>query len=115
MLICAPAPHRAHVIFLHCVNRQYIEYVSFRYLAPLETLGRYAVHFHHCDEGVRGTIVRGVVAHDCGGHAFVAHASRGITFDDCIAYQTRENAYWWDFDVPGQMAPFTLSNAMLTS
>jgi hypothetical protein len=95
--------HRAHVMFLHCVNRQYIEYASFRYLAPLEKTGRYALHFHHCAEGVRGTVVRGVVAQDCGGHAFVAHASRGITFDDCIAYQTRENAYWWDFDAPGQM------------
>jgi hypothetical protein len=31
-----------------------------------------------------------------GNHAFVPHHSHGITFQDCIAYDVVDDAYWWD-------------------
>jgi hypothetical protein len=36
------------------------------------------------------------VIRDAGNHAFVPHASHGITFKDTIAYNVLNEAYWWD-------------------
>ena len=58
--------------------------------------GRYGLHFHHSMDGSRGTIVEGVVVRDTGNHAFVPHASHGITLQDTISYNTFDDAYWWD-------------------
>ena len=44
----------------------------------------------------RGSIVEGVVIRDAGNHAFVPHASHGITFRDTIAFNVLNEAYWWD-------------------
>ncbi|MEV4558478.1 hypothetical protein AB0K51_16020 [Kitasatospora sp. NPDC049285] len=59
-------------------------------------LGRYGLHFHMLLNASRGTVVEGVVVRDTGSHAFVPHASHGITFRGCISHQTWEDAYWWD-------------------
>ncbi|MGW6917275.1 hypothetical protein ACWGB8_26110 [Kitasatospora sp. NPDC054939] len=59
-------------------------------------LGRYGLHFHMLADGSRGTVVEGVVVRDAGNHAFVPHASHGITFRSCISHDTWEDAYWWD-------------------
>ncbi|MFJ9952216.1 hypothetical protein [Kitasatospora sp. NPDC091207] len=59
-------------------------------------LGRYGLHFHMLGDTTRGTVVEGVVVRDAGSHAFVPHASHGITFRGCISHDTWEDAYWWD-------------------
>ncbi|GLW73623.1 hypothetical protein Kpho02_59220 [Kitasatospora phosalacinea] len=59
-------------------------------------LGRYGLHFHMLLDASRGTVVEGVVVRDTGSHAFVPHASHGITFRGCISHHTWEDAYWWD-------------------
>lgn len=93
---------RAHVMFHMCERRQSLRFVLFRHLGPRSAdhtqgiLGRYAVHFHQCMDGSRGSVVEGVVVRDCGNHAFVPHASHGIVFKDCVAYNCFEDAYWWD-------------------
>lgn len=105
---------RAHVTLLHARRPQSIRHVLIRHMGPRKVVehyvrrsdrsfsepiaGRYGLHFHHCGDGVRGTIVEGVVVRECGNHAFVPHASHGITFRDCIAFDTFETAYWWDPD-----------------
>jgi hypothetical protein len=86
---------RSHV-FIRSSAVQRIEYVQFRHLGPFGVLGRYPLHFHHCMDGSRGSIVRGVVVREVGNHAFVPHHSHGITFQDCIAYDVVDDAYWWD-------------------
>jgi hypothetical protein len=58
-------------------------------------LSRYPVHFHHCHDGSRGSIVEGCVVRDSS-RAFVPHASTGITFRDCVAFGITDDAYWWD-------------------
>ena len=58
-------------------------------------LGRYPLHFHHCGEGSRGTLVEGCVVRDSS-RAFVPHGSHGITLRDCVAFRIRDDAYWWD-------------------
>ncbi len=58
-------------------------------------LSRYPVHFHHCHDGSRGSVVEGCVVRDSS-RAFVPHASSGITFRDCVAFGIIDDAYWWD-------------------
>lgn len=94
---------RAHVN-VRAQTAQQVAYVSLRQLAPRQpdekytrgVMGRYAWHMHHCGEGSRGTALDGVVARDCGGHAFVSHASHGTTYRDCMAHNTIDDAFWWD-------------------
>ena len=86
---------RAHV-FIRSASQQTIRFASFAHLGPASVLGRYPLHFHHSEEGSRGSIVEGVVARHSGKHAFVPHMSHGITFSDCIAFDTSEDPFWWD-------------------
>jgi hypothetical protein len=58
-------------------------------------IGRYPLHFHHCDDGSRGSLVEGCVIRDSS-RAYVPHASHGITMRDCIAFRIVDDAYWWD-------------------
>jgi hypothetical protein len=96
---------RAH-IFIRSNKPQSIRYAALRYLGPRQggsgatesVLGRYGLHFHHCHNGSRGSVVEGVVVRDCGGHSFGPHMSDGIRIRSCIAYNVFEDAYWWDPD-----------------
>ncbi|HEX8803385.1 MAG TPA: hypothetical protein VF743_04305, partial [Acidimicrobiales bacterium] len=90
---------RSHVMVLATVP-QTITHVGLRHMGPQQdeegVLGRYGLHFHMSGDGVRGSVVEGVVVYDGGGHAFVAHLANGVTFRDCVAHDTAEDAYWWD-------------------
>jgi len=96
---------RAHVIFL-IEKPQTIKNAELRHLGPRQqdddgrfthgVLGRYALHFHHNEDGSRGSVVDNVVIHSAGNHAFVPHDSHGVTFRRCITHNTFEDAYWWD-------------------
>lgn len=95
---------RAHV-FIHSDMPQTIQFTRFHLLGPrggaegnqdhTDVLGRYPLHFHHCGEGSRGSLVEGCVASN-GSRAYVPHLSHGIEFRDCIAYKVFDEAFWWD-------------------
>lgn len=85
---------RSH-IFIRSARSQRIAHAAVRHMAP-GTLGRYGVHFHHAENGSRRSVVQGVVVRDAGGHAFVPHWSHGVSFRECISYDTADVAYWWD-------------------
>lgn len=94
---------RAHVILLHCHRPQVIRHAVFRHLGPRPTptsdsgyIGRYPLHLHHCEDGVRGSLLEGLVVRDSGNRAFVVHESNGVTLTDCVAHQVLDDAYWWD-------------------
>lgn len=91
---------RAHVMIVHAMTAQSIAHTSLRYMAPQKgddgVLGRYALHFHHCGDGSKGSLIEGVVVRDTGSHAFVPHVSNGTTFRNCIAHDVTDFAYWWD-------------------
>lgn len=59
-------------------------------------LGNYPCHFHLLGENSRGSVIERVVVEGGKNHAFVPHGSHGITFRDCAAYNTIDDAYWWD-------------------
>lgn len=105
--------HRAH-IWIRSDKAQIINYVAIRHMGPrqvgsddptVSVLGRYGLHFHHSEDGSRGSIVRGTVVRDTGSHAFVTHASHGVTIADSISYNTWDEAYWWD---PGHLTDDTV-------
>ena len=90
-------------VFVRSSSPQTIRFVAIRYVGPdpeefaeNDSTGRYGLHFHHSGDGSRGTIVEGVVIRDTANHAFVPHASHGITFRDTIAFDVASEAYWWD-------------------
>lgn len=89
-----PGAH-AHVMIMSSMP-QTIKYASLRYLGVSTTLGRYPLHFHFRGDDSRGSLVEGVVVRDSDEHAFVAHASHGVTFRDTVAYNVEDHAYWWD-------------------
>jgi hypothetical protein len=90
---------RSH-IFIRSTKPQTIRFVAFRYMGPRKglnlTLGRYVMHFHHCDDGTIGSLVEGCAVRDAGNHSYVPHVSHGITFKNNVAYNVTEAAYWWD-------------------
>lgn len=90
-------------VFIRSNKPQYIRYLEGAHLGPRKggpeaekVLGRYGVHFHHCFDGSRGSVVEGVVLRDTPNHAFVPHFSNGVTFLNCVSHDTQEDAYWWD-------------------
>ena len=105
---------RAHMMFMMCMKPQTIRHIGVRYMGPRQdtadtyrsgsstvpvtagVIGRYGMHFHHCGDGTRGSLIEGVVVRDGGFRAFVPHASHGMTFRDCIAYDVFDDGYWWD-------------------
>jgi hypothetical protein len=92
---------RAH-IFIRSSRPSIIRNTLVRHMGPRragsKVAGRWPIHFHHAGDGSRGSTVDGTVVRDAGSHAFVPHASNGVTFRDCIAYEVQEVAYWWDHE-----------------
>lgn len=87
-------------VFIRSTQPQTIRYAAIRYVAPsfgeTDATGRYGMHIHMSGDGSRGSMIEGVVIRDAGNHAFVPHASHGITYRDTIAYNVLNEAYWWD-------------------
>jgi hypothetical protein len=59
--------------------------------------GRYPWHQHFMRDASRGALFERLVAVDCGNHAFVPHASHGVTYRKCWAHRIYRSApFWWD-------------------
>lgn len=96
---------KSHVL-IHSTAVQNIKYAAFRYMGARKqqlggaekelVLGRYPLHFHHCEFGSKGSTVWGNVVRDSGNRAFVNHGSHGIHIKDNVAYIVLDDAYWWD-------------------
>ena len=101
------------MIFLATKQPQTVKYVELGHLGPRQpdgkftmgVEGRYSLHFHHAEDGSRGSLIEGVVARQSGNRGFVPHASHGITLRGTIAYDVFEDAYWWDRPPKGERDP----------
>ncbi len=93
-------PGRRSHIHIFGAGQQVVSQVGLRYLglpvAGDPDRGRYALHFHHCMDGTRGTLVEGVVGRSHGSHVYVPHMSDGITFRNCVSYDGAFTPFWWD-------------------
>ncbi len=100
---------RAHVMFVHLTKPQNLSHLAIRHMGPRQggpddaeegrsvgVPGRYGLHFHMCEDATRGSKITGVAVSDTGGHAFVPHLSHGMTFEQCVSHETRDDAFWWD-------------------
>lgn len=105
MRVEGTATGRSH-IFIKSSKPQTIRYVGLRWLGPRKArtgdtvksliTGRYAIHFHHCGDGSRGSMIEGCIAKDCGNHSYVPHGSSGITMRGNSALNCTETAFWYD-------------------
>ncbi len=93
---------RSH-IFIRGERPFTFEYVEGRYLGvprfsvgTVSNNGRYGIHIHHMEDASRGSMNRGCVMRDGENHAYAPHLSHGIDQSYCIAYNTAEEAFWWD-------------------
>lgn len=97
---------RTH-IYIRSTKLQRIRYVEMQHMGPRKVQpgharpalvqGRYGLHFHHCGEGSRGSIVEGCAHRDNGSRVFVPHVSHGITMRNNVSFNSMEEAFWWDF------------------
>lgn len=100
-------PGRRSHIFVYSSSPQRIRFAAMSFMGPRRAAGRplntepvpgrYPLHFHHCGDGSRGSLVEGCVVTDSS-RAFVQHTSGGVTLRDCVAYRITDDAYWWDED-----------------
>jgi hypothetical protein len=97
-------------IFVRSTMPHTVKYISLRFMGPRKDLngdgitelvaGRYGIHFHHCMDGSRGSLIEGNVIRDTNNHSYVPHISHGMTFRDNIAYNVAEIAFWFDPNEP---------------
>ncbi len=97
---------RSHFMFLQTAKPQHMAHVAIHDMGPRqndeEVLGRYAIHFHNCGNGSKGSTVDSVVVRDSTGHGFASHLSNGVTFTECVAHDMVDDAFWWDLSLDGQ-------------
>lgn len=94
---------RSHV-FMRSTVAQSLGYLGLRHMGPRQSSGsettfvpgRYAVHIHDVQDASRGSLAEGLVARECGSHAFVTHNSHGVVWRECITHDTMADPYWWD-------------------
>ena len=71
-------------------------------------LGFYPLHWHLNGNCTRGTVVENVTVRGGKNHAFVPHGSHGITFRNIKAFDTVDDAFWWD---PPEDSDQTVNNS----
>lgn len=75
---------------------QTITNLRLQYLGVDTVLGRYPLHLHHLEDHGRGTLIENVVILNSNRHAYVTHASHGVTIRDSVALYIQDSAFWWD-------------------
>lgn len=92
--------------FIKSSKPQSILGVQYRYMGPRKDiggssvtekiLGRYVIHFHHSEDGSRGSEIEDCVARDCNSPFMVPHGSHGIMWCDNFSYNCAEQTAWYD-------------------
>lgn len=102
------ATHRTHMM-IHNTSAvvKTLKYGRFRFMGPRQAaggaddsvvVGRWPLHIHKDEAFSAGSLVEGWVVWDAGSHAYVQHASNGITLRGCIAHNVSTAPFWWDTD-----------------
>ncbi|MFT4551058.1 MAG: hypothetical protein ACI9UA_002842 [Pseudoalteromonas tetraodonis] len=71
-----------------------ISYARFAHLGKKDTLGRYPIHFHLCDDSLRGESVVGVAIIDSHNRWVTIHNTHYMVVRDCIGYGSVGHGYF---------------------
>lgn len=99
----------SRIMFHDGAGQQILKHLAVRNAGRTGELGFYPIHFHLNGDDSRGSLVEGVVVEGGRNHAFVPHGSHGITFIDCVAFDTIGEAFWWD-PPPDERSPLNNSD-----
>lgn len=84
-------------IMFHDTAPSVLSYISVIDSGTLGVEDDYPLHWHFSGDSSRGTVVEGVVVLNGQNHAYVPHASHGITFRNIMAKNTLgTQAFWWN-------------------
>lgn len=97
----------SRIMFRSGAGPSVLKHLAVRNAGITGRAGFFPLHWHNDNgDSTRGTLVEGVVVENGRNHAFVPHGSHGITFVDCVAYNTIGDAYWWNPPGSGVTARF---------
>jgi hypothetical protein len=82
-----PAVHGMGVMFMYGAIGG-IGHAEFSHLGGEGKLGKYPIHFHHVQNSMRGSVVRGVSVWDSHNRFIVIHNTDGITVQDSVGYES---------------------------
>lgn len=86
----------SRILFHKGAGKQVLKHLAIRNAGREGEIGFYPIHFHQNGNASRGSLIEGVIVQGGRNHAFVPHASHGISFNDCVAFDTIGEAFWWD-------------------
>jgi hypothetical protein len=81
-----PALHGMGVMFMYGAMGG-ISYAELSHLGGEGILGHYPIHFHHVQNSMLGTVVRGVSVWDSHNRFITIHNTDGITVEDSVGYE----------------------------
>ena len=94
---------RSH-IHIKSTQKHILSYFRLRNMGPRKASSKYtdfipnrcALNFDHCNLAMSGSTIEGVVSMDSGNTSFLTNGTHGITYLDCVTYNTFENQWRWD-------------------
>jgi uncharacterized protein (TIGR03067 family) len=88
-----PKGIRGHTMY-HRHSGGSIAYAEFRHLGKEGVLGQYPIHFHLCDDTLRGSSVIGASVHDSHNRWVTVHGTQYLVVRDCVGYQSVGHGYF---------------------
>ena len=88
-----PTKARGHTMY-HRHSAGAISYAEFRHLGKLNTLGRYALHFHLIGDTMRGSYVIGASIWDSANRWLTVHGTNYLVVRDCVGYKSVGHGYF---------------------
>lgn len=82
-----PGGVRGHTMY-HRGSSGSVSYAEFRHLGKEGVLGRYALHFHLCGDGSRGSSVVGASVWDSHNRWLTVHGTNYLVVRDCVGYKS---------------------------
>ena len=80
-----PNGPRGHTMY-HTAGKGSISFAEFRYLGKEGVLGRYPIHFHKLNDGMRGSSVVGASVWDSGNRWITVHGTQYMTIRNTVGY-----------------------------
>jgi hypothetical protein len=88
----------SRIMFHECAGVQELTNVTISNSGQRGVFGFYPLHFHLNGDCTRGTVLDNVTVINGQNHAFVPHGSHGISILNSTAFNTIDDAVWWDPD-----------------